>query len=59
MTTFYIRDRRSGAIVNAVTTSERMADISLDRFVDSEHLFLDPNPPASILHAYRYWSERP
>lgn len=60
--TYYIRDRRSGAIVNAVSASGPKAEVEarvLPRFTCSEHLYLDENPPTAVLERYRYWNERP
>ena len=62
MTTYYIRDRRTGGIVNAVESSSPKAEVEervLSRMVDGDHLYLDANPPMSVLQRYRYWNERP
>lgn len=60
--TYYIRDRRTGAIVNAVESRSPKAEVEervLSHMIDSEHLYLDANPPMSVLQRYRYWNERP
>jgi hypothetical protein len=61
MTTYYIRDRRHGAIVDAVTTDRAIDDAVhvLASMTGAEHLYLDANPPLHILKQYRYWDERP
>lgn len=58
--TFYVIDRRTNEIVNAVATTRPITDPALIRgWVDAEHLYLDENPPLAVLERYRYWNERP
>ena len=60
--TYYIRDRRSGAIVNAVAAHGTKAEVAskvLPGRADRGHLYLDDDPPTAELQKYRYSSERP
>lgn len=60
--TFYVRDHRTGSIVNAVSAHGTKAEVEarvLPGRSDSEHLYLDEDPPMAVLQRYRYWNERP
>jgi len=58
--TFYIIDRRTKSIVNAVEApSLDAADRVRRSLVDGEHCYLRTEPPMEMLEAYRYWYERP
>ena len=60
MTTYYVRDRRTGEIVNATDVDYGPAPtITADRWIDAEYLYYDANPPLEVLKRYRYWDERP
>lgn len=59
MKTFYIRDRVTGAVVNAVTTLRPLSDLKADPYYETDEYFLDPDPPMDVLMKYRYWNERP
>jgi hypothetical protein len=58
MATYYVIDKRSNRIVNAVTSGLAPEDVLL-KFPNHEHLRLDANPPLSMLERYEYWNERP
>ncbi len=58
--TYFVIDRRSNSIVNAMATTLPITDPTLLRgFTDAEHLYLDEHPPMAVLERYQYWSERP
>lgn len=58
MTTYYIRSRITGEIVNAVETAS--FDGALKACAGCiDDVYPDPDPPMAVLSRYRYWSERP
>lgn len=61
MTEWYVIDRRTGEIVNCITTSDGrvLTPDALKHFLDAPFLRLDQNPPRAVLERYRYWNERP
>jgi hypothetical protein len=61
VTTFYIRSRRDGMIVNAVEADGRLTaeKVLTPDWYPVEDYFLDQSPPMDVLKAYRFWDERP
>lgn len=54
---YYVRLRKSGHIINCISTEKPVKDIDLSSY--SYDVYLDPNPPYEILENYKYWDERP
>lgn len=59
MRTLYIRDRVTGAVVNAVTTARSLEELRENPYYETDEYYLDANPPMDVLMKYQYWSERP
>jgi len=61
MGTYYIRDRKSGEIVNAVEVDGWFSPEQQQRHLDrmTGDLYFDQHPPLEVLKRYRYWDERP
>jgi hypothetical protein len=58
--TYYIVDKRTGLIINAVEAANRAAaERVLEGFTLAEMLRIEPHPPLAALERYRYWNERP
>jgi hypothetical protein len=58
--TYYVIDKRTGKIVNAIETdSLRRAQEALIGFDNRHHLEVTPSPLLETLEQYRYWRERP
>jgi hypothetical protein len=57
-TQWYVVDKRSGRIVNAVLTAKPDGP-NLSTFIDAEHLTATTTPTQSQLEGYRYYWERP
>lgn len=58
MTTYYIRDRWSGEIINAVETDTLASATKVCESM-TDDCYADPVPPRTFLKRYRYWNERP
>jgi hypothetical protein len=60
---FFIRDRRSGEIINCVTSSLERAQSLIDGMNEGDEtgpcFYLDAFPPIEVLERYRYFRERP
>lgn len=60
VTTFYIVDKATGEIVNAVeTTDQQSAERVLDGFIAPETLLVTRKPSSAALRNYRWEHERP
>ena len=59
--TWYIIDRRTNEIINAVETStyDRAMAVVARMEGGPQNYRVDRNPPREMLEAYRYWNERP
>lgn len=57
--TYYVRNKQTGAVVNAITTAKSKDEIVLGPIYDWANYYLDENPPLSALQQYQYWNERP
>jgi hypothetical protein len=58
MAEYFLIDTRTNTIINACMTS-RPGGPGMEGLDSPEHYRWDPNPPLSMLEAYRYWNERP
>lgn len=64
VTTYYIRHKLSGEIINACETqskerAEEVCETISQGMGGLDGFYPDPNPPLEVLKRYRYWDERP
>ena len=56
--TYYLRDLKTGEIVNAVETDSGLRAQEIAEKMDPP-CYPDDRPPLEVLQRYRFWYERP